>query len=104
MSLLEQYQGAFANVFVPADAPAYEAMRMWAAGADIDPREWKMSGTDHTDAKYERSRPGIWVTLTAFNEHGRRVPRLMQSIGEALAAAGFAAREAAGAKAPEAAP
>ena len=60
--LLERYQGAFANVFVGEDSPSYEAMKEWAVGKDVDPREWKWGDFG--------GRHGIWVTLTAFYSQG----------------------------------
>ncbi len=60
--LLEQYLGALANVFVGEDAPAYEAMKEWASGKDVDPLEWKWGTL--------KGRQGIWITLTAFYAQG----------------------------------
>jgi hypothetical protein len=83
-------QGAFANVFVNADAPAYEAMKEWSQSKDVDPREWKWD---------ENGRAGIWVTLTAFSARGGRL--MPKTIGsEALAMLARKEREAAGTNAP----
>jgi hypothetical protein len=54
--------GCFANVFIGDDSPSYEAMKEWAAGRDVDPREWKWGDFG--------GRHGIWVTLTAFYSQG----------------------------------
>lgn len=47
--------GAFANVFVSADAPQYPVMLKRTETADE--REWR----------YDKSRPGIWVALGWFD-------------------------------------
>ena len=65
-------QGAFANVFVHADASAYETMKEWAQGKGVDPREWKWD---------ENGRAGIWVTLAAFNSSGQQISKNWKSLG-----------------------
>lgn len=55
------FPGCRVNVFVQADAPQYPALAEWSAFPDTDERDWKLD---------ENGRPGIWVSLSIFENIG----------------------------------
>jgi hypothetical protein len=63
----ENFPGCRANVFVPIDAPQYQAVMAWKESGEADPRDWL------------EGRAGIHVALSAFQQCVTRLPKTWKS-------------------------